>query len=69
MVYDTKTITNYIELLNKVVNLFTSKELTQLRYAKALNMNRVTFKKRIDDRSFTPDELLKLVEEINKGFE
>jgi hypothetical protein len=68
MFYDPEIITNYVTLLDKVVNLFTSKELKQLHYAEALKMNRVTFKKRLDDKSFTPDELLKLVEEINKVF-
>jgi len=68
MVYDTKIITDYITLLNKVVELFVSKKIKQLHYAKILGKDRVTFKKRIDDKSFTPEELLKIVEEINREF-
>jgi hypothetical protein len=66
--YETEPIEAYIQLRDKIIHLFESGKLIQKTYSEALDFNRITFAKRIKDKSFSPEELMAIVRKINEEF-
>lgn len=69
MVYETDPITNYLTLLEKVITYLQKKDTKKRSYYNLLDMSRITFDKRLKEKSFSPSELLTIIEYINKTFE
>jgi hypothetical protein len=68
MIVDIKIIQEYIALQEKLEKLFEEAKLEKKRYYEAINLTRPTFARKLKEKSFTPDELLNLANEINKTF-
>ncbi len=66
--YDTTTIDQYIILRDSIIDLFEIGALKKARYANLLNFNVITFTKRVKDKSFSPEELKALIDQINNDF-
>jgi hypothetical protein len=66
MVVDTKIISDFIDLQQKIEKLFIDGLLEKKRFAESVGISRLTFARKLKDKSFSPDELLKLANEINK---
>lgn len=68
MLYDPAVIDSYIQLRDKIVSLFEEGKLKQKTYYEAIGFNKVTFAKRLKDKSFSPEELTQLVNKINSEY-
>jgi len=69
MLINIDIIHSYVENLEKICKLFLETKIEQKKYYDAIGMNRLTFARKIRQRTFSPDEFLKLAEEVNKSLE
>ena len=66
MVVETKIITDFIQLQEKIERLFADGVLEKTRFADACGFSRQTLAKKLKDKTFSANELLRLANEINK---
>jgi len=65
MIIDTKVISDFIELQGKIEKLFIDGLLEKKRFSEAIGISRLTLARKLKEKSFSPEELLKLANEIN----
>jgi hypothetical protein len=68
MIIDTTIIHNYENIQETICKFFEEGKLEKKKFYTAIGMEKQTFDRRIDNRSFSPKELLRLAEEINHFF-
>jgi len=66
MIIDPKVIEDYNKLQEKIAKLFEDAKIEKKQFFEAINMSRPTFARKLKEKTFSPDELLALVNEINK---
>lgn len=68
MIIDPTPIENYLKLQGQIATLLEESKVEKKQFFEAINMSAPTFRRKLKDKTFMPDELLALVNEINKTF-